>query len=192
MNGRVGFLSCRRNGKNIDGELPVLEKFLREFVLRFVLIGGGHGGIRSGKPMRMHQAIDVAGIVRKHHRHVAIGAIHGAFRIIESARALAGNAASLPVVVFVEAANPAVAVHRDVEVDFVAGGAEFRGVGAHEGFQERAAVRLGIEAHDKIVELANDRVVTGGELMQFRVFEEKVALTHGAFHFHDAVAHQAA
>ena len=41
-------------------------------------------------------------------------------RVVERARALPGDAAGLPVVVLVEAADPAVAVHRHVEMDLVA------------------------------------------------------------------------
>ena len=52
--------------------------------------------------------------------------IIGVRRIIKRTRALAGNAAGLPVIVLVEAANPAVVIHRHVEMHFVAARAEFR------------------------------------------------------------------
>src|SRR5258708_13122181 len=73
---------------------------------------------------------------------MAIGAVLRLLRIVERSRALAGDAAGLPVVVVVEAALPAVAVHRNVEMDFVAGGAELGRIFAHERLHERAAVGL--------------------------------------------------
>ena len=53
-------------------------------------------------------------------RHVAVGALLRLGRIVKRTRALPGNAAGLPVVVFVEAAHPAVVIHRHVEMNFVA------------------------------------------------------------------------
>ena len=44
---------------------------------------------------------------------------------------MAGNAAGLPVVIFIEAANPAVTIHGDIEVGFVAGRTELRSIRAH-------------------------------------------------------------
>ena len=70
--------------------------------------------------MRMDQAVNVAVIVRGNLRHVAIRAIHGRLRIIEGARALPGNSTGLPVVIFVEAANPPVMIHRDIQMNLVA------------------------------------------------------------------------
>ena len=103
-----------------------------------------------------------------------------------------GNAAGLPVIVFVEAANPAVAVHRDIQVNLVAGRAELRRVRAHERLEEGSAVRLGVQANQEVVERADYRIFASREFMELRVFQEKITLAHGAFHFHDAVAHQAA
>src|SRR5207248_11323998 len=107
---RRGVFPSRRDGENIHAELRVLKKALREVVLRFVPVGGGKRGIRAGETMGMYQAVDVSIILRRSHWHVAVRTIHGALRIVERARALAGNSTGLPVVVFIEAANPAVAV----------------------------------------------------------------------------------
>ena len=123
---------------------------------------------------------------------MAIGAIHRALRIIKRARALTRNSAGLPIVVFVEATNPAVTIYGNVQVNFVAGRTELRSVRAHERFQERAAVRLGIQAHDKVMQLANEWIFAGGQFMQLRIFQKEISLAHSAFHFHNAVAHEAA
>ena len=77
-------------------------------------------------------------------------------------------------------------------MDLVAGRTKFGGFRAHERLEERAAVRLGVQAHDKVMQGANDGIVAGRQFMQLRIFEKEVALAHGAFHFHDAVTHQAA
>ena len=102
-----------------------------------------------------------------------------------------GNAAGLPVVILIEAANPAVAVHRNIKMDFVTAGAEFPGLFAHERLQEGAAMRLRIHLHHEVVQRAHHRIFAGGEFMQFRIFENEIALAHGAFHVDDAVAHHA-
>jgi hypothetical protein len=65
-------------------------------------------------------------------------------RIVKRASAESGDAAGLPVVVVVEAAHPTVVIHRHVEVNLVAGGAEIRRIVLHEGLEEGAAVRLRI------------------------------------------------
>ena len=139
--------------------------------------------------MRMNKPVDVAVVARRNLRHMAIGAVHGRLRIVERARALARNTAGLPVVVFIEAANPAVVIYGNIQMHFVARRAEFRRVHAHERLQEGAAVRLRIKANQKIVERTDHGIVTRCEFMQLRILQEKVALAHRAFHLHDAVAH---
>src|ERR1700676_3056296 len=104
---------------------------------------------------------------------------------------MAGDAAGLPVVVLVEAADPAVIVERLVEVNLVAAGAEFRNLVAHERLEEDAAVRLGIQTNHEIVQAADDGIFAGGEFVEFWIFEDEIALAHGAFHLDDAVAHHA-
>src|SRR5439155_5693791 len=188
----VSFFACRRNRENIHGELLVLQEFLRELVLYLVLVGCWNSRVRAGEAMRMHESFHISVIERRDRRHVAIGAVHGRLGIVEGARALARNAAGLPVVIFIEAANPAVTIHGDIEVDFVAGRTELRSIRAHERLQESAAMRFGVQANDEIVQLAEERIFAGGELMELRIFQEEITLAHGAFHFHNAVAHQAA
>ena len=188
----VSFFACRRNRENIHGELLVLQEFLGELVLCLVLVGCGNSRVRAGEAMRMHESFHISVIERRDRRHVTIGAVHGRLWIVEGARSLAGDAAGLPIVIFIEAANPPVAIHRDIEVDFVAGRTELRSIRAHERLQESAAMRFRIEANDKIVQLADEKIFAGGEFMELRIFQEEIALAHGALHFHDAVAHQAA
>ena len=76
-------------------------------------------------------------------RHVAVRALSRPGRLMERPRALAGNAAGLPVVVIVETANPAVVVQRHIQVHLVAGRAEIRL--AHEGLQKGMTMRLRVE-----------------------------------------------
>ncbi len=83
-------------------------------------------------------------------------------------------------------------VDRHIQVDFVAGGTKFRRLQAHKGLEERAAVRLGIQAHDKVVQGPDHGIFACSQLVQLGIFEKEVALAHGALHFHDAVTHQAA
>ena len=82
--------------------------------------------LAAGKAMRVHLAAAIARIVRRHQRHVAIRAGQRLGRIVEGARALARDAARLPVVVVVETAHPAVFVDRNVQVHFVTRRAELR------------------------------------------------------------------
>ena len=77
-------------------------------------------------------------------------------------------------------------------MNFVATGAELRGLVAHEWLEENAAMRLGIELHQKIVKRSDDRIFTGCQLMQLGIFKVKVTLSHGALHVRDGVAHHAA
>src|SRR4030095_13020775 len=121
--------------------------------------------------------------VRTHHR---------IRRIVKRTGALPAYAAGLPVVVFVEAAHPAIAIHWHVEMHFVAAGAEFRNLFTHERFQESAAVRLGIHFHHEVVQRAHYGIFARRQFMQLWIFENEIALAHGAFHVDDAVAHHAA
>ena len=139
----------------------------------------------------MHISVDVPFVFRRNHRHVAVRAHHRRCRVVERARTLPGNAAALPVVVFVESPNPAVVVERHVEVDLVAARAEFRHLLAHEWLQKDAAVRFRVQPHHKIVQAPHQRVRAGRQGVQLRVLKHEITLTHAAFHLHDAVAHQA-
>ena len=82
-------------------------------------------------------------------------------------------------------------IHGQVEMDLVAGGAEFRRLLAHEGLQECPPVRLRIQPHQKIVYAPHRRIFARCQLVQLGVFEHEVALAHRALHLHDAVAHHA-
>src|SRR5438034_1256198 len=75
----------------------------------------------------------------------------------------------LPVVVVVEASEPAVVIHRYVQMHLVAGGAELRGLLPVERLQESAPVRLGIDPDQVIVHLPHDRVLALREIVQGRV-----------------------
>ena len=52
-------------------------------------------------------------------------------------------------------------------------------------------MRLWIQADHEIVQAADDGIFTGGEFMEFGIFENEIALAHGAFYLDDAVAHHA-
>src|SRR5439155_490668 len=97
------------------------------------VIAAAHGSVRAGKAMRMHESVHIAIVERRHSRHVAIGTVHGGLGIVEGARALSGYATSLPVIVFIEAANPAVTIYRDIQMDLMARRTELRSICAHEG-----------------------------------------------------------
>src|ERR1700722_5303633 len=77
-------------------------------------------------------------IRRRLERHVAVRAVLSLRWIIKRPRALKRNPARLPIVVIVEPPHPAIVVHRNVEMNFVARRAKFRSLRAHERFQEHA------------------------------------------------------
>src|SRR6267378_7201558 len=52
-------------------------------------------------------------------------------------------------------------------------------------------MRLRVQANHEIVQAANDGIFAGGKFVELRIFEDEVALAHGAFHLNDAVAHHA-
>src|SRR5579883_2977481 len=142
---RGGRLFHRRGGEEVHGDETGLEKCLGLGELRGIVIDSRNRGVRRGESVGVDFAVAIAGIARIAQRHVAIGAVGGFRRVVEGSRALAGNAARLPVVVLVEAAQPAVMIHGLIEVHFVAGGAVFGSLLAHEGLEEGAAVRLRVE-----------------------------------------------
>src|SRR5450755_1933258 len=123
---------------------------------------------------------------------MAVGAAHGVRRIVKRPRALARDAAGLPVVVFIEATNPPVMIDRNVEMNLVTTGAELRGLVAHEGLQENPAVRFRIQLDQEIMQRAHESVLAGCEFVQLGIFKIKIALAHGAFYVGNRVAHHAA
>ena len=92
----------------------------------------------------MELTVRVARFMRRLKRHVAIRAGAALRGIVERASALAGDAAGLPVVVIVEAAEPAEVVYRYVEMHFVTRGTELGRVLLHKRLQKRFAVRRGV------------------------------------------------
>src|SRR5258708_35193264 len=52
-------------------------------------------------------------------------------------------------------------------------------------------MRFGIQADHEIVQRADDGIFAGGEFVELGIFENEIALAHGAFHLNDAVAHHA-
>ena len=142
--------------------------------------------------MGVHFAGNVPHVVGALERHVAIGALLRLRRVVERARALSGDAAGLPVVVLVEAANPAVVIDRHVEVHLVARRTELRRLLLHERLEEHTAVRLRIQLDHEVVQLAHERIFAGRELVQFRILKIEITLAHRAFYVGDGVAHHAA
>ena len=140
----------------------------------------------------MYKSVHIAEIVGVRQGHVAIGALLRVRWVVERTGSLARDAAGLPVVVFVEATNPTIMVHRNVEVHLVATGAELRGLGAHERPQKDSAVRFRIQFHQKIMHTAHDWVLACGHLVKLGIFQIKICLAHRAFYFRDGVAHHAA
>src|SRR5271169_5343600 len=134
--------------------------------------------------MGMDLARDVAKVVRLGVGHVTILATLRLGWVIERARAKAGDSAGLPVVVLVEASEPAVIVHRNIEVHLVTRRAEFRRLLLHEWLQEDTPVRLRIQLDAEVVYPSQYRVLGGRELVQLRILEHEVTLPHGALHAH--------
>ena len=57
-----------RYGENIDCHRATLQEILREFQLRRVFIRGWHRGVRRRETMRVHEAVDVARVLRSFRR----------------------------------------------------------------------------------------------------------------------------
>src|SRR5579863_3925395 len=126
-------------------------------------------------------------IVRGHQRHMAVRACRGLGGVVKRSRTLPRHAAGLPIVVVVESTEPAIVVYGNIQMDFVAGRAEFGGVLAHEGFHEGAAMWFRIEVRQKVVERVDDGILAGGKLVQRRIFYGESAVTHGAVDVNNGV-----
>ncbi len=100
-----------------------------------VLVRVGERGIRRREAVRVNLAALIASFLRRFERHVAIRTRLAFGRIVERARALA-KSRSLPVIVIVKAAEPAIVVDRNVEVNFVARRAELGRLLPHERLHE--------------------------------------------------------
>src|SRR5438552_1960245 len=142
--------------------------------------------------MRVHESGNIPHIFRLRQRHVAIRALRRFRRIIERPRTLSRNAAGLPIVVLVEAANPAVMIHRHIQMHLVATRTELRRLITHEWLQENSAVRLRIQLDEKIVQRSRDWIFRCCQFVQFWIFEVKITLAHRALHLGNRVTHHAA
>ena len=130
-----------------------------------------------------------AGVVGRHQRHVAVDAVLGLGRVVERAGAEAGDAARLPVVVLVEAADPAVVVDRLVEVDLVAGGAERRRVTPRKkGLMKVRRCGSGSIRTRKSWRPSSSAVVAGRQVVEGGDGDLVVAVAHGAADRGDHVA----
>src|SRR3982751_5743203 len=107
----------------------------------------------------MPPSVDITWIVRINQRHVAIHAVARLLGVVEGARALPRDAARLPVVVFVEAAEPAVLVYRNIQMHFVTARAELR-TRAHKGLHEKAAMCFGSRICHESLEVFDNRIRT--------------------------------
>ena len=87
---------------------------------------------------------------------MAVRAIAGLLRVVERSRALAGHAAGLPVVVLVEASEPAILIDRNIQMNFVACRAKFSGTVAHEWLHEGAAVRFRSGVGHEMLEILDE------------------------------------
>ena len=152
---RPAILLHRRGGKDIHRDKARGQKLPRDVQLLLVFVDVRHRHVRPRKPVVMNLAVPVARVLRVDERHVAIGAGRGLGRIVEAARPLARNPRSLPVIVVVEAAEPPVVVHRNIEMHLVAGRTELGRVLLHERLQKRAAVGLRVEIGQEVIDRSN-------------------------------------
>ena len=88
--------------------------------------------------------------------HMAIRASLGVRWIVERPSSIAGDSASLPVVVLVEAARPTVVIHGEIEMDFVACGTKLGRLVFHKGLHKGAAMRFGIQLQEEIDEVVHN------------------------------------
>ena len=119
-----------------------------------VLVYEGQRGVGTGEAMVVHFAVNVARIFRRDERHVTIGTFLGRFGVIEGQRPLMRNAARLPLVIIIKTAKPTEVVDRLIQMHLVAGGTEFGGALAMEGFQETLPMRFRIQSDKIVMELA--------------------------------------
>ena len=138
----------------------------------------GHSGVGGREAMRVHVAVHVARVIRFDKRHVAIRTVRRLRRIVERPRSLPRDAACLPRIVFVEAANPAVVVHRHVKMHLVARRTKLGAVLPHERLYEGSAVggRRGVD--DVAVDGANDGIPARHQRMQGRILDREPTVAH--------------
>ena len=178
--------------KDVHRDLARLQELLGEAELLGMLVRGGQRGVGGDEAVRADEAGLGRGVARRHLRHVAVDAGPALLRVVEGAGVVHGHAAVLPGVVLVEAAEPAVGVHRHVQVHLVAAGAELVGLLAHEAAHEGRAVGRGVEVGHRVVGGLDDGVARGEHPVQRRVADGVVALAHRARDVGDRVAGGAA
>ena len=130
--------------------------------------------------MRMNLPFSRRRVVGGYQRHMTIGALLRFCRIVKRARPLARNPRRLPVVVFIKAAEPAVAVYGNVQMDFVTARTELRRLVGVEALQESLAMRLRINVQQVIVRPSQELVFAYNQVVQGGIFDSEVALTHRA------------
>ena len=184
----LALLVDRRHREDVDADEARLQEFFGLRELLGVVVDERHGGVRRREAVRVDGAVSMAARVgRLHRRHVAVDAGLPLRRVVERARTFT-EAAPLPVVVVVEATEPAVVVHRHVEVHLVAGRAVCGLVLAHERLHERAAMRLRVEVSEEPIEPAHHRVLARGQFMQRRIFDREPGIPHRPLDVRDGVA----
>ncbi len=119
---------------------------------------------------------------------MAIHAVRRRRRVVERPCPLPRHPAGLPGVVLVKAAEPAVLVHRDIQMHLVAGGAELRRIQAHERLQERPPVRLRRDPGEIGMNGPHHRILAGGQLVQGRVLHGEPAVAQRVGHPRNGVA----
>src|SRR5207245_10251097 len=93
------------------------------------------------------------------------------------------QAAGRPSVVPVGAANPAVMIHRHIQMHLVATRTELRRLITHEWLQENSAVRLRIQLDEKIVQRSRDWIFRCCKFVQFWLLEVIITLAYSALIF---------
>ena len=179
-------------GEDVEGQDAGAQEVLRRLQLHVVVVGEWHRGVGGRESVRVDEAVDVGGIGRFHQRHVAVGAVLRLRRIVEGPRPLPRHAAPLPGIVFVEAAEPAVMVHRHVEMHLVAGGAELGARLAMERLQHRRLVRPRIKPDHVVVHGMQHRVPAGDQAVHLGVLEDVPPLPHRVLDVHDRMADETA
>ena len=150
-------------GGDVDAQLRVAQEGLDALDRIAVAAQEGQGRVHRQEAVGTHVPVlgghvPLDGLLQG---HVAVLAEPPVPRQVEGARGVEGDAAVVPVVVLVLAAQPAVAVEAGVEADFVAGGAELGGL--EEGLEHLGLVHRGPRLQGRVVEQPQDPVLGVGE-----------------------------
>ena len=185
---RPAIVLHRRGGKNVHRDKARGQKLPRGVQLLLILVDVRHRHVRPREPVVMNLAVPGARVFRIHQRHVAIGTGGGLGRVVEAPGPLAGNPRSLPVIVVVEAADPPVVVHRNIEMHLVAGRTELGRILLHERLQKGAAVGLRVKIGEEVIERPDVAVPARRQLMERRILDREAAVAHRTFHRRNRVA----